>query len=89
MEEKVVNLTEVNNDLRLLDGINYQMIAGVEKPEIGERFYGLKIDPYLSFNEARASTKEWNTSPVKQIIYITQQLAIVETTNSKILVTQI
>ncbi|NCU34341.1 hypothetical protein EOM27_03410 [Candidatus Saccharibacteria bacterium] len=65
------------------------MIAGIEKPEIGERFHRLKIDPYLSFNEARASTEEWSTSPVKRITYVTQQLAVIETANSKILVTQI
>lgn len=86
---KIINLTQEKSNLRLLDGIDYQVIIGVETPQIGERLNCLKVEPMLSFNEARASTVEWSTSTIQSVVYLTSQIAVVTTKNSKILVTKV
>ena len=86
---KTINLTQEKSNLRLLDNIDYQVIIGIETPQIGERLNCLKVEPTLSFNEARASTVEWSTSPIQNVVYLTSQIAVVTTKNSKILVTKV
>ena len=86
---KTINLTQEKSNLRLLDNIDYQVIIGIETPLIGERFNCLKVEPTLSFIEARASTVEWSTSPIQNVVYLTSQIAVVTTKNSKILVTKV
>ena len=51
---KTINLTQEKSNLRLLDNIDYQVIIGIETPQIGERLNCLKVEPTLSFIEARA-----------------------------------
>ena len=86
---KTINLTQEKSNLRLLDNIDYQVIIGIETPQIGERLNCLKVERTLSFNEARASTVEWSTSPIQNVVYLTSQIAVVTTKNSKILVTKV
>ena len=86
---KTINLTQEKSNLRLLDNIDYQVIIGIETPQIGERLNCLKVERTLSFNEARVSTVEWSTSPIQSVVYLTSQIAVVTTKNSKILVTKV
>lgn len=86
---KTINLTQEKSNLRLLDNIDYQVIISIETPQIGERLNCLKVELTLSFNEARASTVEWSTSPIQNVVYLTSQIAVVTTKNSKILVTKV
>ena len=86
---KTINLTQEKSNLRLLDNIDYQVIIGIETPQIGERLNCLKVERTLSFNEARVSTVGWSTSPIQSVVYLTSQIAVVTTKNSKILVTKV
>lgn len=87
--EKVYNLTETKDNLRIMDSLDYEMIAGDEKPRVGNNFQGLKITRKISFHEPDVEYCNWSTSKVISIYYITKQLSIIVTKNSKILVSQI
>lgn len=65
--------------------IDYQMASDI-KPYVGCPFGGLRIS---TDNQYDLKSGEVQTSPVKKVHYVSDQITVIETMNSKILVTTI